>query len=188
MSEGPRLRFRTCVEDMVAHSLVFMERSPATRRSQLKGIVASIGIITIAILLGAIALRDYRFLWAALPVAALMAWLLPRRFRSANRDLLEKIHGEQMSGLTDEELESTMTLEEDGVRFESMHGRGLLFWKSIESLDELPDHVHLKFRSTLTVIVPRHRVLEGDLPAFLTELRRRVEEATGSPPPESPRT
>jgi hypothetical protein len=126
VSDALVLRFTTNVEDMVEYSMEFMRRSKATRRSQRLGVVASIALISIVITMAAIALQE-PWVYGAIPVVAIvLALALPGRYRSFNRSLVRKIHEETMEGLSEEDLVSTMTLEEDGVRFDFVHGKGLL--------------------------------------------------------------
>lgn len=166
------IRFDVTAADWAALADFQLAHSPTLRRTMRNTYWLAAAIVIV--LAGSIALftRSMFFAGVALVAGGIAALGIPRSVQSQMR--------KQMHAMFDETFPSgastTMRLEplEDGLATESPQGIAVIAWSAFTVCTESPDYLYLGLGGTTGIVVPRGRLIEGDVDTFAAEVRRHV--------------
>jgi hypothetical protein len=160
------IEYTNTVDDGVALTEHHARNSPNARQQWWAGAIAAVVVITILLR------SDGASLWQHLVVAAFVLalyWPVYRwYFRWNTRRLYREASGKGDFG------RHRLTLGDAGILAENDLGRAELRYEALQRVVETPTHVFIFVGALSAHIVPRTRIVAGDLNAFLSDLRARV--------------
>ena len=105
-------------------------------------------------------------------VGVFMVAEAPKQARRRIRRHMRELWAEsQASGLSSE---CRLDASDAGLACTSSSGSGTLNWSAIKRVEETPSHVILSGGPSTVIAIPRERVEQGDLAAFVAECRRYI--------------
>jgi len=170
--EPRELEFRLEESDLLAFSEHHIDQSPAsreTRRRQTYGyavLFALFGLIFLFFGEGALAI-------AFLVLGPLWIAYWPWRLRQIRRKQILAAYREGNNPA----LENTVVLgiADDGLTCVSPTSQSRTAFRALQRIAETPEHVFVYLGPLQAHVIPRRRVIRGDVDKFVQELRRRVD-------------
>ena len=166
------ISFRPTEDDWAALVDFQLAHSPtlhrAVRRTQLIGAIVGGGLAiaiaaaTRSLLFGAIALVVAGFAWLEIPVT------MKKQMRKQMRALFQESLSQGSDG------ETRLEIREEGLSAVGMRGAGLINWTAFHAVAESPSHAYLGLGGASGIVIPKQRILSGDLPGFMTACRSRI--------------
>jgi hypothetical protein len=165
-----KIRYRNEFEDMRAFWQHLMSTNAAIKRQRL---VALLFMVVIFAAIAVFAGRRAGSLSPALVVVAFGALFLVLFWRNSgrisDRRLRQMCPEEENRGVL---CEHTIELTDDGVLETSPTGQTTTNWDGIVRVAETDDYVFLYITTNMAHVIPRNRLIEGDLDAFVAELKQ----------------
>lgn len=177
-SAAMQIAYDVELQDLLTTHGMVLDRSPGVRQevNTLRVVCAGLALFSVS-LMGWVAGREHLWIWmAGGGVGALVGfWGFPRWYRSA---ILRRLRGRYSQGQGKGLLgRQRLTVESDGLRAQSEAQERLLHWEDIEGVIRTPEHVFLFVRGAGALVIPVARITGGDLTAFLTEVKSRIQPA-----------
>jgi hypothetical protein len=166
------LRFDLEMEDLIAFSRFHYDRSPVIRKQYF-----GVFVITAAVIFfGFLMVFDDMDLLARIVLAGpnalvggmLMYYWSKRSMPSQMRQLLEEGDNSSVFGQIELRLENDAFVE-IGRSNESRYA-----FEGIKRVGETPDHAFLYTSALQAIVIPKEKIVTGDVGQFMTVLRRRV--------------
>lgn len=172
-----RLRYEITIDDLTAFTLHVHETSPTLRRTRRKTIFGlALLILGLCFVAFEVFHRPAILLLGACWAAAVVA-VYPQLYRRNVKRLSSKLYAEgQNKGFIGEQVSE---LRDNGLSHANAFAERTVFWKGIERIETIPGRTLVYFSAASAQVIPEDSVVEGSYPAFVAELRRRWQNATG---------
>lgn len=172
-----RLRYEITIDDLMAFNLHVHETSPTIRRSRRSGIIAFAVVILGLCLLAYKQFRNPIIFAFGVGAAGLFAVIHPLLYRHNLKRISSRLYAEsQNKGFTGEQVSE---LRDIGLSHANAFAERTVFWKGIERIETIPGRTLVYFSAASAQVIPEDSVVEGSYPAFVAELQRRWQNATG---------
>lgn len=168
-----KIRYTIEFDDLKAFWQDFINTSALVRRQR---IIFVISFAAIFLLLGLrLAVRDGSF--TPLLVFALLGTVFLSLFWKFGKCVSEKrprkiFPTEENKGLL---CEHTLEVTDTGVIETTPVGQNITNWTGILRIVETPSHAFIYIGSNMAHVIPRARLLDGDMEGFIRELKRKLE-------------
>ncbi len=181
-----RIRYKSSLDDKAAFELYVYSHAPALR-SKLEKTHSKVKwafLFGAVLVVGNLALLAYIFNSAlafyagfALLIAVVTAVCKSNGGFSPNVDKMKKMHKElRMEGAPCvDEIEHDMEIADYGIRDITDFYEDRVFWKAVDKVVVANNHVFICTVLGGSIIIPKGSLFEGDIDAFLNELRKRVD-------------
>ncbi len=170
-----KIGYNVTIDDVVAFNMHHFKNSPAMRKQVRFGVIFTCGLILICFSLIAMSNKSYGDLIIGIITASVFACVYPGIYRwSAKRNVL-KLYGEgkNVGVLGEHILEVTNTEIID--KADSAESKSKI--SRMERIESTPDYVFIYMGAVIAHIIPRNSILEGDVDAFLEEVKKRFEQS-----------
>jgi hypothetical protein len=168
------VEYETTLDDLVGFSVFHLQTSHAGKTTLLLGTLRA-GLVGFFLgLVVAIATRNVTFVAVAAGLSIVGALIYQPILGRTTRQNARRIYadGKNRSIIGWHRL----TLEDDSLREESEGGSQYTKYSTIERIVETDAFVYVYISAVQAHVVPRTRLSSGDLTAFLSTLRERLEE------------
>jgi len=156
----------------VAFNIYHVRSSPSWRRSRIVwGVVLPLGMFAVLAATGYGEGGWFSLVWAAIPPGLLMLWINGGEEGRLRRSARKMYAEGQNRGVGELEwLEAT----EAGLIAVDELSEGRFDWRMVERVVNTADYLFIYVSAVKAVIVPKLRVTEGDVGAFVREVEERV--------------
>lgn len=170
-----RVRFDITPADWEAFADFQLRHSPTLRRSTSQARMVTVVVIVVAT---AVIWWFTRSTFVLIVGVVAGAWSFVDTPRVIRKSAHKQMHAMFAESFRDgSEKGNVLEIREDGLYSESPRGTGTVAWSALTAYDESPTHVYLGLGGPSGIVIPRHRILEGDIDAFSARLRQRVNAA-----------
>lgn len=173
-----RLRCEITVEDRLAFTVYVYQKSPTMRRTRLWVVIGLGAMIVSESFVASEILRNPAVHWIGIAWAVLFAAVYPRLHRRNVKYYAARLYAEgQNKGL----LGTHVAELRDNSLFDSTEFlERTVFWKGIGRIQSIRGHAFVYLSAVSAHVIPENSVIEGSYQAFVDELQRRWQHATGS--------
>lgn len=172
-----RLRYEITIDDLMAFTLHVHETSPTIRRSRRTGVMAFTVAMFALCLLVYEQFRNPSIFIFGVGAAGLFAVAHPLLYRRNLKRISSRLYAEgQNKGIIGEHVAE---LRDNGLSDTTAFSERTVFWKGIERIETIPGRTLVYLSAASAQVIPEDSVAEGSYPAFVAELRRRWQNATG---------
>lgn len=170
-----RIRYENTIEDLLAFTLHFHQKSPTLQRNRL-GVVICLAIMIIGMTFAASEITgDPIVLWIGVAGAVVIAVIYPRLYGRGVKRLSSRLYAE---GKNKAVLGPHITeLRDNGLFVGTDFREGTVFWKGIERIESIPGHTFVYLSAMSALVISEHSVIEGSYQNFIEELQRRWKHA-----------
>lgn len=172
-----RIRYENTLEDLLAFTAHFHQRSPTLQRNRL-WVVVCLGIMILGMTFAAFEITGDRILlWVGVAGTAVIAVIYPRAYRRGVRRLSSRLYAEgQNKALLGPHVTE---IRDNGLFVGTEFREGVVFWKGIERIESIPGHTFVYLSAMSALVISEHSVFEGSYQGFVEELQRRWQLAHG---------
>jgi hypothetical protein len=166
-----RIRYENTLEDLLAFTAHFHQRSPTLRRGRLAAVVClAIMILGMTFAFSEVT-GDPIFRWIGAGGAALIVLIYPRLYQRNIKRLSVRLYAEgQNKALLGPHVTE---LRDNGLFVGTEFREGVFFWKGIERIESIPGHTFVYLSAMSALVISEHSVFEGSYQGFVEELQRR---------------
>ncbi|TXT24723.1 MAG: hypothetical protein FD138_3043 [Planctomycetota bacterium] len=173
-----RIRYENTIEDLLAFSLHFHQKSPTLRKHRL-WVVICLAIMILGMTFAASEVTgDPIVFWTGVIGAAVIVVIYPRLYRRNVKRLSSRLYAEgQNRALLGPHVTE---LRDNGLFVATDFREGVVFWKGIERIESIPGHTFVYLSAMSALVISEHSVFEGSYQGFIEELQRRWRLAHGA--------
>lgn len=166
-----RIRYEITVDDLLAFSLHFHQKSPTIRRTRLWSVVGLAAMIIGLCFVASEILGNPIVLWFGVAWAVLFAAIYPQLYRRNVKRYSARLYAEgQNKGIVGQHVAE---LRDNGLFDGTEFLERTVFWKGIERIETIPGYTFVYLSAMSAHVIPEHSIVEGDYDSFVEELLRR---------------
>lgn len=166
------VRFEVTADDWAALADFQLAHSQTLRGAERRTHLLAVIVVVVMTVIVALVTRSMIFAVVTVVAGMIAAFSTPRTFRRNMRKQMRSMYDETFPPGSDTSVR--LESRDDGLATENARGTSVLAWSALTAVDESNDHVYVGLGGASGLVIPKSRIIEGDVIAFAVELRRRA--------------